>query len=757
MIFYLGKAWAFLFILLYFILPVGGFGQELKGQITDEEDNPLLGAWVSWPGTTTRVATAANGEFEIVRPDTSEIYLVAGCRGFRTDTFVVEKKTFAYIELILLAKELADVHIVRKKQGSFIANDQTVKTEVITQKELTKAACCDMAGCFETQGTVQPQTTNVITNAKELRILGLSGVYNQVLMDGLPMVQGLTYTYGISSLPASLIDKIYVAKGANSVLQGFEGISGQINVVTRNPEKEPVLYANGYVNNFGEQHINANYATPVGFKKKWTTLLGLHMVQPANMRDRDNDGFLDLPLLTRYSAFNRWNYGRENEAGWFTHISFRATKEQRTGGQRTFDPATGKGSTRAYGQTLDYFQPEFIAKTGYRFSARHALQSQISAFGQRQDSWFGTLKYVGNQQNVNALLQHQWRYTEENTLTWGASFRYQKLDETISFSDTLPTRSYAGRYQTYMQVPGLFAEHTRRFFDDKLTWIAGLRVDRHQDFGTYFTPRSMVKFDFSPNHTFRGSVGTGWRQVNLFSENITLLASSRDVVFEEKLRPEEALNWGLNYTWMLDKKAVSGTFSADFFQTRFQNQFFPDFEQTPGKAYIRNFTGTSVSNSLQLETNLKFYEEWEWKTVYNYVEVYRMEKGDKRILPFNPINRVMMALSYRPNSDWFYLDLNTHWFDRQRLPATQNLSGEAGPQFSNSYATFNAQLTVKWKTLEVYGGVENLFDFRQRQPIVGWQNPFGPNFDTSTVWGPTRGRETYLGLRWKLERKQKDG
>ncbi len=674
---------------------------------------------------------------------------MAGCRGFQTDTFEIKGRTYAYIQLTLLAKEAAEVHIVRKKQGSFIDAEKTVKTEVITQKELTKAACCDMAGCFETQGTVQPQTTNVITNAKELRILGLSGVYNQVLMDGLPMVQGLTFTYGISSIPASIIDKIYVAKGANSVLQGFESISGQINVVTRNPEKEPRWYANAYNNNFGERHFNGNYAGKLDSTGKWTTLLGLHAVLPAKKRDRDGDGFLDLPLLHRYSAFNRWNYGKENEAGWFHQFSLRFTSEERTGGQRDFDPDKDKGSNRIYGQTLNYFQPEFIAKSGYRFSARHALQTQISAFGQQQKSWFGTLGYEGNQQNLNALLLHNWNYNEENNLTWGASFRYQDLEETIRFSYNSPNRHFAGTLWTPLKVPGLFAEHRATFWEGKLNWIAGIRLDHHQEAGPIFTPRTMLKYDLSPEHILRASAGTGWRQVNIFSENITLMASSRDLFFEERLNPEKAFNWGGNYTWILDRKNMAGTFSVDFFQTRFQNQFFPDFTRKPGFAYIRNFSGTSISNSAQAEANLKFYETIEAKICYNYLEVYRIENGRKEILPFNPTHRVMAALSYRPISDKIFIDFNVHGFDAQRLPATLSAEGEKGAEYSIPYLVYNAQVTWKLKGLEVYGGVENLLDFRQRQPIASWQNPFGPNFDTGSVWGPTRGRELYMGFRWR--------
>lgn len=725
--------------------------QTQKGLVSDEEDHPLQGAWVAWPGISDRIYTDASGAFQIPVADTNQAFLVAGCPGFQTDTFEVKGWDVALIQLTRVSKELAEVHIVRKRQSSFILMNGTVKTEVITQKELTKAACCDMAGCFETQGSVQPQTTNVLTNSKELRILGLSGVYNQVLMDGLPLFQGLTYTYGISSVPSSIIDKIYVAKGANSVLQGFENISGQINVITRNPEKEPRIYANAYLNNFGEKHLNASYSGSIDTGRKWNTLLSVHQVLPGNRRDRDGDGFLDLPLLNRTSVFNRWNYGAENQAGYFTQISLRATKESRLGGQRSFSGKSQVGSDQVYGQWMEYWQPEMVMKLGYRFSSRHAVQFQSSAYGQDQLSWYGTLRYRARQQNVNALLQHQFRYSETAMITWGGSFRHQRQTEDLSFTQSLG-RTYAGNYQTPLQVPGLFAEHSAQFLEDRLTWLAGVRLDRHSASRYFLTPRTMVRFEFRPGHTLRASAGTGWRQVNLFAENIPLLAGNRNLVFEEKLKPEQALNWGGSYTWNLDRENLRGTLSLDFFQTRFQNQFFPDYTRQAGWAYIRNFTGTSVSNSAQVEGNFTIREDWEWKLAYNFVEVFRREGGKKEVLPFNPRHRVMSALSYRPSHGRYFVDGIVHWFDRQQLPDSRQVNGGEGPAQSKPYATFNLQATYVYHNWDWYAGIENAFDFRQKQPIASWQTPFGPNFDTSTVWGPTRGREYYLGFRWKWPR-----
>jgi outer membrane receptor for ferric coprogen and ferric-rhodotorulic acid len=260
-----------------------------------------------------------------------------------------------------------------------------------------------------------------------------------------------------------------------------------------------------------------------------------------------------------------------------------------------------------------------------------------------------------------------------------------------------------------------------------------------------------LKFDPSPKLSIRGSIGTGWRTVNLFSENIGLLASSRDIIFVEALKPERALNMGLNVTQKFESENVSGYISADFYRTNFQNQVFPDYDTDPTKAFIKNFTGKSVSNGFQTDIFLKLHDRYEFKAGYNFLDVYRIEDGDKNVLPFNPAHKILTTFSYKPLNNKFHTDINIHWFGKQRLPDTKSNPAEfRRPDYSTGYTTVNAQLTYIFKALEIYSGCENIFNFRQKKPIISWENPFGPYFDISSVWGPSRGREIYLGLRWKL-------
>ncbi len=735
------------------LLPNLVAAQTITGRVTDRQSKPLAGATVYWLGKTEAVMTDAHGAFVIsIASDREVKKLIASHAGYGADTVLLSGETV--INFQLQRKELLEEVIVSGYRSGVIISDRNpIKTEQITQLELKKAACCDLAGCFETQSTVYPQTTNVITNSKELRILGLSGVYNQVLIDGLPAIQGLTYTYGISSVPGTLVDNIYVAKGANSVLQGYESISGQINVETKDPDKTDKLLLNYYMNSFGEKHVNANYAFQ---KNKWSNLTAFHTVQRAGRTDRDKDSFLDLPLLTRYLVVNKWKYGNEAEWGWNSKVTVRFLQEERIGGQLHFDPVNDKGSDKVYGQSVQLKQPELLAKLGYRLNDKHYFSFYTSSFRQQQEAFFGTTRYDAQQTNFYSNLQHELSYGHHNLKT-GISYRHLNLQEDIGFTDDFLDRSYDGAYRRVENIPGVFAENTLQFFARKLTWMAGVRADHHNRFGTMITPRTLVKYDVLPKTVIRANIGTGWRTVNLFSENIGLLASSRDIVFVETLRPEKALNTGINLTQKFDvfNNFLSGYLSADFYQTKFYNQVFPDYDTDPTKAFIQNFTGTSKSNGFQAELYTRIGNRVETKLGYNFLDVYRRVNKEKEILPFNPAHRFITSVGYKPSSGKFHMDMNLHWYGRQRLPDTKSNPAEhQRPDFSAPYTVINAQVTYNFKKVELYGGCENILDFRQRRPIISWQDPFSPYFDTSSVWGPTRGREFYIGIRFSLKREE---
>lgn len=744
----------FSLIALAIILGPCTSAQTVKGKLfgmqgTEKEMLPF--GMVRWLGQDTGVLTNENGVFELNPIGASSTTLIASKEGYLSDTIVIGSRAYISITLRQAPKKLHEA-TVTDRSGAYISSIQVTQTEVINQNELSKAACCDLAGCFGTQASVQPQTTNVVTNAQELRILGLSGVYNQVLVDGFPMIQGLSYTYGISTYPGTTIDNIYVSKGTTSVAQGYEGMSGQINLVSRTPEKADPLLLNAYLNSFGELHLNTTIAAPIGKSKKWHSLLALHTVQPAGHIDGNQDGFLDLPLLTRYMAAHKWTYNNPQKKGLALQIGLRMVYENRVGGQNNFDPKRDEGSNKIYGQHVQYQQPEATLKASYRINENMAIVLQSSAFAQNQDTWLGTTHYTAHQKSAYVNLQQELQWRKQHALKYGLSYRYQALQENIQFTDTSLPRGYAGTYQTPLSVPGLFAENTFHWAKDRITLITGVRIDQHQTWGWNCTPRAMLKYAINSQHTLRASAGKGWRQVNLFSEHTNLLASARDLLFLETLKPEVAYNWGGSHTYRFAKGITKGTITLDFYSTHFTNQFFPDYDQDATKIIIKNFEGVSRSKGMQLEGSFTFKKQIEVRMAYNYLSVYRVVQGAQTQLPFNARNRAMAALSYHTKNNRWQADANTHWFDKMRLPPTaSNPLLYRRPDYSTPYATINMQITYRWKELELYAGCENMTQFRQPNAIISAENPFSPYFDLSSVWGPTRGREGYVGVRYHLK------
>ncbi len=745
-------------LFLFFLLTLTNrlHAQYFYGQVVDLQETPLPGALVVWAGTSLGARSDENGEFAIPLPsDTSQKPLqLAVIFSAARDTFLIDDLHSYWTVQIGATVTLQEVTVRDEVSGAYISVLQPIKTEIINRAELRKAACCDLAGCFETQSTVQPTTTNILTNAKELRILGLSGVYNQLLVDGLPTIQGLTYTYGAGTIPGSMLENIWVVKGANSVLQGYEGMVGQITIFPREGSLAEPFTADVLVNSFGEKHLNTAFAVQ---KTKWTNYTALHTSQPGGKWDRDDDTFLDLPRLTRYSVYNKWRYRKENELGWSAFIGARLVHEQRVGGQKNFDPETDEGTTLAYGQTLRFRQPELFTKTGFRFDANRKISLLASYVAQEQQAWFGLTQYDASQRHAYANLQYElfWGKDKTQELKTGLSYRHFVLDEQIGFTeaDTLG-RSFAGNYRREENIPGFFAENTFHLKDPRWIWIAGLRADRHNAFGWHVTPRTMLRFNPTPDLDLRASIGTGWRTVNLFPENTALLVSNRDLVFAETLQPERAWNAGLNVTRRFSIGKMRMTATGDFYHTRFQNQFFPDYDSDPNKAILANFTGKSISNGLQMELSAAWSRRVELRAAYNFLDVFRYQNGAKVLLPFNPRHKVLGVATYRTPGERWQFDANLHWYGKQRLPDTQkNPEALQRPAYSQNYTLAGLQIRHSRKRIEFFAGCENVFDFRQLRPILGWEQPFARGFDPSFAWGPTRGREFYAGFNFKIPKK----
>lgn len=733
------------FLLGFFFISLYTIAQNLTGNIRNEYNEPLMGANLIWLNSTTGTTSDFDGNFKL--PKKSNQKLVASYLGYLSDTLSITQQT--HINIVLKEdNNLNEVVITSKEKGTRINNKTSIKYEHLSKKELTKAACCDLSGCFQTQTTVQPQTTNLLTNAKELSILGLSGANTQVLIDGFPLIQGLAGTYGISSIPGTLVENISISKGANSILQGSESLSGQINVQLLDPDTADKLLINTYLNSFAEKQINSH----LSFRgKKWRNATAIHLVLPANKIDNNNDDFLDLPLLTRYLGYTKFKYGREADWGWHTTIGGRFHHEKRIGGQKNFTEAQ-KGTSTNYGQVIHINQPEIWAKTGYRLNDTHNLTLYTAALFHEQKSYFGTTSYDAKQTNAYLNLQYDFNY-KQHQLKAGITYRMLDLNEDLLFLENPTNKTYQGEYQKNENISGIFAENKLSLFDEKLDWTLGIRADYHNKHKLKWTPRTMLKYAITPNTTARANIGWSWRTFNLFSENIGLLASAKNIIIAENLNPEEGLNYGLNLTHNFEGNNISGFISLDYYQTRFRNQIWIDYDTDPNLVFVQNFDGKNKSEVFQVESLTNIGENLEIKLGYTNMNVFRNIDHKKQSVVFTPDYKIAGSVNYTFLKN-FKADINAHFFGRKRLPDTQqNPIAYQRPNYSKQFGIFNGQLSYDKNQWNIYAGCENIFDYTQKDPIIANNDPFGPYFDTSVIWAPIRGREFFIGIKYRLKHK----
>ncbi len=722
------------------------FGAEITGKLSTLEGVPLIGANVLWQNTNIGTVTDEEGFFRISDEGISDRTLVISYIGFNTEVLPVG--TIQHWDIQMIEDySLVTVEVTSQSKATRFGNTPE-KLEIIGSREIERAACCSLAGCFSTNASVNSMTTNVVTNAKELRILGISGVYNQLLFDGMPLIQGLGLTYGAGSYPGTMIENIFISKGTNSVLQGFESISGQINILPPKPENAPRLYLNAFANSFGETQYNINHLVK---RKSWSNFTTAHLTLPAGKIDRDGDGFRDIVSTQRVSFYNKLIYNNPDQPKLKAQLGLRLWDEVREGGTMDYSRKTDLGSNSVYGQTVDITQFDVYAKLNYKLKDDLALTWLNSTFLHDQESYFGVKKYDAQQVNFTSNLYSDWFYGEkDHNLKAGASLRLNRMEEQVSAVEEFAYLNYAGTYNSDFNIPGVFAENTLKLAP--FTIISGIRADLHEGFGWKIAPRFLVRAELPKDIDLRFSIGKGFRRAQVLAERTNIIASNRLLFFDhENLAPEEALNIGLNGIKQFRFTNVNLTLSADAYYILFQNQIFPDFS-TASVANVDNFYGESVSQSFQLESKLEFFERIDFKAAYKYLNVYRMEEGKKIILPFVPRQQLLFNASYSTKNDKWQFDGTYEWFGERRLPHTHDYPSEyRKPHYSETYGYLDFQLTRRWTQFEIYTGIENIFDFRQTFPILAYDDPFGPYFDPAFNWGPTKGREFYLGLRYRMK------
>ncbi|QJW92351.1 TonB-dependent receptor [Spirosoma taeanense] len=712
---------------------IGTVNELVKGRRV-----PLVGATVRWAETSTGTVTDSAGRFYIqMQPAGSQ--LIVSYVGYQADTLRVASPA-AELTVTLRAEQTLQEVTVSGAPGQ-IDRINPIQTELITQRTLAKAACCNLSESFETNASVSVSYSDAVTGAKQIQFLGLGGQYVQTNVENIPTVRGLATAFGLNYIPGTWITSIDVGKGAGSVVNGYESMSGQMNVELQKPDSPDKLFLNGYVNSFGRLEGNANWSKLLS--KTWSVGVLGHASTLRSELDQNNDGFRDLPLYTQFNAINRYKYSSER---FMAQFGVKALYEDRDGGQ-----LSRFGSSR-YGFGNTTRRLEFFSKTARLYPEKpyKGLGLILNGLHHEQTANFGYRPYQGQQRTFYANLIYQSIIGNTNhTYKTGLSYLLDDYREQLGSRQTSRTES----------VPGIFVEYTYTY-PEKLTLVLGGRFDYHNLYGGQWTPRAHLKYNLNPNLTLRASAGRGFRVPNPFAENFGYLVSSRAVFLDGSLRPEISWNYGLSVTNDFELLGKKSSLVLDYHRTDFQNQLVVDVEH-PRELHFYNLNGASFANSFQVELNVQPVRRFEVKAAYRLFDVRQSMGGpfgEERLLPRMMVSRdrVLLNAGYALPFDKWKFDATLQWNGPRRIPylgegyvhtSYANMPTDFAPGFYNLNAQVSRAFRSGW---EIYLGGENLTGFRQTNPIVGAADPFGPDFDAGArVWGPITGRMIYAGFRFK--------
>lgn len=667
------------------------------------------------------------------------------------------KKTFLFFALLFFTysfsqEELEEVKIKATKKGITKSLKGTSNTTLVTSKELLKAACCNLAESFETNPSIDVNFSDALTGTKQIKMLGLTSPYIMITEENVPSVRGASQAFGLSFTPGTWVDNIQITKGAGSVVNGYESISGQINTELLKPMNDIPFFLNAYGSTDSRFELNTHFNKKIN--DKWATSLFVHGNARVSKNDMNNDGFLDNPLGKQINVANRWQY-TNSETGWVSFFNFRFMKDEKQTGELDFDKDKHKLTTTFWGSEINSERFDFTSKVGYVWKEMpfQSIGFQNAFTNHNQQSYFGLNQYDIKQQSYYSnLIFNSIIGNTMHKFSTGLNFVYDKYSEFVNTFDVSRIDNSVGAFFEYT--------HDN---NDKLSYVLGGRMDYHNRLGAFFTPRFHLKYNAFENSVFRISAGRGKRAANIFAENQNLFASSRTIsILGTKgevygLSPEIAWNYGVSFTQKFKLFSKSADVTVDFYRTDFQNQVVVDVMQSPQELLFYDLQGKSFANSLQVDFNVELIKHFNVRTAYKYFDISTDYLSGSYQRPLQAKHRFFANLEYETHikdkgQQWKF-DYTFNWLGKQQLPNTAtNPEQDRLPNFSPSFGVMNAQITRTFSsTFEMYVGGENIGNYRQSKAVLGSDNPFGPNFDTSIVYAPVFGQMYYAGLRFKIK------
>lgn len=663
--------------------------------------------------------------------------------------FILFGLSFTFISFA--QEKLDEVKVKSSKKGLQKSLKTTANTTVVSSKELLKAACCNLAESFETNPAIDVNFSDALTGTKQIKMLGLTSPYILIAEENIPSVRGASQAYGLSFTPGTWVESIQITKGAGSVVNGYESISGQINTELIKPLNDIPFFLNAYGSTDSRFELNTHFNKKLS--KNWATSLFIHGNARVAKNDMNHDHFLDNPLGKQINLTNRWQYSN-TENGWVSFFNIKYMKDEKQTGSVDFNPKTDKLTTNFWGSEIKTERVDFATKTGYVFKdAPYQSIGFQNAFSlHNQESYFGLKTYNIKQQSwyTNAIFNSIISNTK-NKFSTGLNVTYDKYAEVLNHTIFDRTDNSVGAFFEYN-------------YDDcgVVSLVLGSRVDYHNRLGVFYTPRFHIKFNAWENAAIRLSAGRGKRIANVFTENQQLFASSRNFILQNNngrtygLNPEIAWNYGLSFQQKFKLFHKNAEVTLDFYRTDFEQQVVVDVMQSAQQVLFYDLSGVSFANSFQIDFNFEPIKQLNIRTAYKYYDVSTDYLSGRFQRPLQAKHRFFANAEYETpqkdnNSQWKF-DCTFNWLGKQQLPYTgNNPVSEQLPNFSPEFSIVNTQVTkVFSKTFEVYVGGENITNYRQDKAVLGTHNPFGTHFDASIVYAPIFGAMYYAGLRFKL-------
>lgn len=723
-------------LIFILIMPLSLLASNLKGKVTDQKGVPVPGVNVYWMNTTNGTVSDSNGEFQLQKPSDAHM-LVFSNVSFQRDTVHIHDDQSTLSVILKEVIELQEFQVVQTSPGTIKPRFTALQTERITAHELTKAACCNLSESFETNPSVDVAYSDAATGAKQIKLLGLSGNYVQMLTENIPNLRGISSLYGMGFIPGPWIESISVSKGTSSVKNGYEALTGQINVEYKKPHLSEIVHANLFASDAGR--VEANITTGIRLNKDWSTGVMLHASDELMMLDENGDGYMDMPKIQQRNILNRWFFNN----GDYTFQAFvKALSEKRTGGSMD----------QRYHIGIDTERYEFFLKNGYVFN--HDTETSVgwivSGSWHNQDGIFGHRLYNGLQKNLYSNLIFDTKLGEHHKLSTGFSVNYDNYDELLisNLMSSIILPNYVIKDDEL--VAGAYAEYSLHLHD-KFIGLAGVRADYSSEYGWFATPRLHLKYmPWSYLH-LRTTVGKAYRSPRMLAENNNYLASNRVFNIDENLPLEDAWNYGVSAQAYIPLFGRELSLSGEWYYTDFQKQVVIDTDQDAHNVFFYALDGKSYAHSIQFEANMEVLKGLSVTLAHRINDVKTTINGELREKPLTSRYKGLATASYTTPLKKWQFDFTTQFNGGGRLPDPDAINPLWDREFSD-YTIINSQVTKYFRTWSVYAGVENLTNFVQSNPIIDVANPGGSDFDATNIWGPTHGRKLYVGLRWSLDR-----